>query len=143
MSNRSKQGWKTLVLALTIAAAPAIVTAPAARADDGPGCQSCQHFHCPHTKYCPEGTPHICFQHGCGKPVMSPCISRTGATISPAFLLGPTVPIGPIARFSRRHRWYSPPARPWSTPFPRPAHHAAEPGWSQHPAEPPPPRTLE
>ena len=34
----------------------------------------CQHFHCPPVfKWCMEGMPRICFQHGCPKPICNPC----------------------------------------------------------------------
>jgi hypothetical protein len=36
-------------------------------------CGRCKHFCCPHTKHCMEGPPRICFQCGCGRPIMSPC----------------------------------------------------------------------
>jgi hypothetical protein len=36
------------------------------------GC--CQMFHCPPAlKWCMEGKPRICFQHGCPKPICNPC----------------------------------------------------------------------
>ncbi len=38
------------------------------------GPAGCQHFHCPPAlKWCMEGMPRICFQHGCPKPICSPC----------------------------------------------------------------------
>ena len=37
-------------------------------------CATCQHFHCPPAlKWCMEGIPRICFQHGCPKPICSAC----------------------------------------------------------------------
>lgn len=38
------------------------------------GTAGCQHFHCPPAlKWCMEGMPRICFQHGCPKPICSAC----------------------------------------------------------------------
>ena len=48
----------------------ATCTAPCATC--GPA--GCQHFHCPPAlKWCMEGAPRICFQHGCPKPICNPC----------------------------------------------------------------------
>src|SRR5437588_6607002 len=63
------------VLALILLQSPASAQALAAGA---PGCSSCTaagcpHFHCPTAlKWCMEGRPRICFQHGCPKPICNP-----------------------------------------------------------------------
>jgi hypothetical protein len=48
--------------------------APAPAACATCGTVGCQRFHCPPAlKWCMEGMPRICFQHGCPKPICSPC----------------------------------------------------------------------
>jgi hypothetical protein len=68
---------------LALAALALSLTATVTRAQDAaPGCTTgcstcvagCQRFHCPPVlKWCMEGAPRICFQHGCPKPICSPC----------------------------------------------------------------------
>jgi hypothetical protein len=77
-----------MYLKLSLAAVAVLMLQPVAKAQEacatsaapcaapcatcGPA--GCQRFHCPPAlKWCMEGMPRICFQHGCAKPICSPC----------------------------------------------------------------------
>ncbi|HWY88679.1 MAG TPA: hypothetical protein VNX28_18345 [Gemmataceae bacterium] len=62
-------------LALLLPQSAALAQDPASSCATGScGTSCCQIFHCPPAlKWCMEGMPRICFQHGCPKPICNPC----------------------------------------------------------------------
>jgi hypothetical protein len=69
--------WSCLAAVLWLALpassrAQSCATCPTGGGYNCGGC--CQTHHCPPAfKWCHEGPPHICFRHGCPRPVCDPC----------------------------------------------------------------------
>jgi len=69
-------GLGLAALALFVAQTPAFGQEPCSSCSScTASCPAgCQRFHCPPPlKWCTEGKPRICFQHGCPKPICNAC----------------------------------------------------------------------